>query len=358
MKLPPCHSRREIKPELSQYFCTHPQVYSKDGLVSAEICKLCHLHQLPAPQNPRPFPSVGVRVRTGPCWYLGEQVGLRECSSCRGRVQVKVFQCSHPHHETTTYQECDRCDDHESRLKVGGVQTWEVGITTAPRQTPTLERTLCSLAEAGWEAPRLFAEPDTHIPNEWRHLPVSSRDHLLGAFSNWYLGLSELVIRNPKADAYLMCQDDVLFSKRLRAYLERTLWPGDVLGVVALYCSDQYAQGKSTGFHVESHGWNTWGALAYVIPNAAARGLVASVRLIDHRRDGPGTNTCLIDCVVGDWCQKEKRPYVIHFPSLTQHIGTTSTLFQTPPQAKPRRASSFVENVDQLKDSSDSVFEV
>lgn len=348
VELPPCHSRHEVKPDSNQYFCTHPQMFSKDGLVSPEICKLCHLHRLPAPQNPRPFPQTGIKIRSGPCWYLGDQTGLRQCASCGGKVQVKVFQCNHPHHESTTYRDCDFCDDYQPRLAKQEVHSWEVGITTAPRQSSTLERTLHSLADAGWETPRLFAEPGAPIPDGWTDLPVSSRDRLLGAFSNWYLGLAELVMRNPKAHAYLMCQDDVLFTKGLRGYLEQVLWPGDIVGVVALYCSDQYARGKTHGFHLESQGWNTYGALAYVIPNAAARELVSSMRLIDHRRDGPGTNTCLIDCVVGDWCLKEKRPYFIHFPSLTQHIGATSTLFQSPPEARPRRASSFVESVEHL----------
>ncbi len=39
-----------------------------------------------------------------------------------------------------------------------------------------------------------------------------------------------------KADAYLICQDDVLFASGLRSYLEQTLWPQPQTGLVSVYC--------------------------------------------------------------------------------------------------------------------------
>ncbi|HVA66191.1 MAG TPA: hypothetical protein VNK24_04625, partial [Elusimicrobiota bacterium] len=70
-------------------------------------------------------------------------------------------------------------------------------MTTAPRARSTLDQSLASLGDAGWNRPRLFAEPGTVLPECGRDLPVSRRDGKLGAFPNWYLGLSELFLREP-----------------------------------------------------------------------------------------------------------------------------------------------------------------
>ena len=116
------------------------------------------------------------------------------------------------------------------------LKQWAVGMTTAPRRASTLEKSLASLALAGWNTPRLFVEPETTLPTERLSLPITQRDQPLGAFPNWYLGLTELYVRQPDADAYLMCQDDVLFTRGLRNYLGQMLWPAANVGVISLYC--------------------------------------------------------------------------------------------------------------------------
>jgi hypothetical protein len=223
------------------------------------------------------------------------------------------------------------------------VQKWAVGITTAPRRQPTLARSLKSLAEAGWEEPRLFAEPDVEIPP---HLPVSRRDIRLGAFPNWYLGLTELVLREPLADAYLMCQDDVLLARNLRSYLERTLWPSEKVGVVSAYCPSHYEKNEKPGFQIEVRGWDTWGALAYIFPNPSARALLCDPLVVNHRHHGPAAGMHHIDCVVGSWCLRNNLPYFVHAPSLAQHIGATSTIWRSGQATGRRRAAQFVERID------------
>ncbi|HUY88401.1 MAG TPA: hypothetical protein VMV10_06685 [Pirellulales bacterium] len=222
------------------------------------------------------------------------------------------------------------------------VQSWAVGVTTAPRREPTLARCLKSLAEAGWNEPRLFAEPSVETP---ANLPTSRRDVQLGAFPNWYLGLTELVLREPLADAYLMCQDDVLLAASLRAYLERTLWPGERVGIVSAYRPSHYEQ-RGPGYQIEDRGWETWGALAYVFPNPSARALLADPLVINHRHHGPASGMQNIDSVVGSWCLRSKMPYFVHVPSLAQHIGHTSTIWQSCQAAGPRRAAEFLERIE------------
>lgn len=170
------------------FACHHPRVHAPDGLVSAAVCSTCEWRGSRDP---------GVGAGEDTVWNQPAQV---------------------------------RAPPDESRRT-----SWAVGVTTAPRPQPTLERTLSSLSAAGWERPRLFAEPGTALPSAFASLPQSRRESRLGAFSNWYLGLTELFFREPRADAYLMCQDDAVFALGARDYLETTLWPAANVGVVSIY---------------------------------------------------------------------------------------------------------------------------
>lgn len=50
-----------------------------------------------------------------PCMYLGEETSERKlCNTCKGKVALKVFACSHPAHGTTTLQDCRRCPDRRT----------------------------------------------------------------------------------------------------------------------------------------------------------------------------------------------------------------------------------------------------
>lgn len=206
---------------------------------------------------------------------------------------------------------------------------WAVGVTTCGRRRATLERTLTSLKAAGWDCPRLFAEPGVVVPERFAGLPCTRRDVPLGPFPNWYLALAELVMREPKAEAYLLCQDDVVFSRGLRAYLEERLWPAPAVGVVSVYCPSHFASDKRKGFHVVDRGWATWGALAYIFPNPSAHRFLCDPRVVNHRRGGPADGMRNIDSLVGWWCRDVKWPYYVHTPSLAQHIGATSTIWKT-----------------------------
>lgn len=240
--------------------------------------------------------------------------------------------------------------EHESQgftpiRKPRNVSRWAVGVTTAPRDEPTLQQSLESLAKAGFETPRLFAEPGTEIPDKFAHLPMSHRDQTLGAFPNFYLGMSELFMRDPQAEAYLICQDDVLYAEGLREYLERHLWPSENTGVVSVYCPSHYARDKPDGFHIENRGWSAWGALAYVIPNRVMRRLLAEPTFLAHRQGGKAAGLKNVDSVVGAACQRLGLDYYVHSPSLAQHIGESSTLWSHASAAGRRRANDFVKKI-------------
>ena len=110
MTLPFCHSRRELPTTPGELYCVHPRVHSDGQRVSVAICQMCNYWQQPAPAEFQPFPPPAPR---GQCTFLGEMTGLRECQSCRGRVQIKIFACRHPAHLETTWEECRHCPDHQ-----------------------------------------------------------------------------------------------------------------------------------------------------------------------------------------------------------------------------------------------------
>ncbi|HUF63380.1 MAG TPA: hypothetical protein VMN36_14990 [Verrucomicrobiales bacterium] len=298
---------------------------------------LAHMERVDAP---RPAQPSRVPPYTGPCFFLGPESGRVECTSCRGRVLLKEFLCQHPYHERTTIRSCRSCQDYEAPLLRGRVRTWAVAVVTAPRRSPTLARTLESLARAGWKTPFLFAEPGSKLPRFVNRSRLTSRREVLGAWGNWLLAASELALLHPHADAYLICQDDAVFCRHLREYLETHLWPAERVGVVSLH-TPRHHTGSSPGFFPFDPGWGAWGAMAYLFPNASLRNLLSDPRVINHRHRGPGDGLRNVDSVVGDWCRRSGVPYFLHSPSLSQHTGETSTLWKNSSLRGRRSAADF-----------------
>jgi hypothetical protein len=112
-RLPDCYARREVPDDPHRVYCLHPMVHARGDIIPAEMCKLCNYWREPSPGPLRPFPPPPVIDNVGPCVYLGEETGLRECTTCLGRVRVKVFACRHPSHDETTFNECRHCPDHQ-----------------------------------------------------------------------------------------------------------------------------------------------------------------------------------------------------------------------------------------------------
>ena len=87
MNLPSCHSRREFDAAGNLFFCAHPRVHVREGLVTAEICKVCRFWMEPPPAKFRTYPLPPAARDPLLCRYLGEsrRAGtLRECFGCPG----------------------------------------------------------------------------------------------------------------------------------------------------------------------------------------------------------------------------------------------------------------------------------
>jgi hypothetical protein len=344
------------------------QVLACGGLPGCPVGKAADLQQWAERNLAETFAAEDLtstpRRVSQPCHYLGPEVGFRVREGLAGTPRLPVFACRHPAHGETTVDECACCRDWVEQAgspspppleqlvpppatrQGPAVRCWAVGVTTAPRRQPTLEWCLDSLIRAGWSQPRLFMDPAVPLAERFAHLPVTRREGRLGAWPNYYLALAELLLRDPGADAYLLVQDDAVFEDRhdLRGYLERSLWPADLVGAVSLFCSRAYAQ-PNAGWHAHPGKW-VWGAQAFVFPRASAKRFVADAEVLEHRWTGRHDGLALIDVVIGAWAERSGIPIYYPSPSLVQHVGDTSTLWLEARITGNRKAAQFTGDAD------------
>jgi hypothetical protein len=276
-----------------------------------------------------------------PCIYRLDQLEDVPCHCPRGNRKIASYGCEQFGQCTVSkifvatdrrIVSCRLCNVRKEKSdppKKG--LTWQVGLTTIlKRKDNLLARTLISLARAGWENPRLFV--DGGSLDDWRGcqypITVHEKTH---AYGNWWLGMQELYVRNPLADRYLMVQDDVIFVKGLRNYLDAVPWPGP--GYLNLYTMPKnhlHAAGKQGFFQANQH-QRGLGALALVFDHRSIVKLLASEHMIEkfrpadvttgqvkerHWRAKKAIDGGVVDAMghagMVEWC---------HNPSLVQHTG-------------------------------------
>jgi hypothetical protein len=275
------------------------------------------------------------------------EAALRELSFDRERISTEADSAPKPlisreSFVVTVPMPSRRCG---SRIK-----TWAVGITTAPRRQPTLEPCLRSLRAAGWDTAYLFVDGPVVPPSDLKGITTIVRETPVGAWSNYWLTLSELLLRQPQADAFMIVQDDALFDPRpgMKGYLDELLWPGTSLGIVSLYGSSEYTIGRTSGWSVLPEAW-VWGAVAFIFPRELAKRFVTDPHVFEHRWSKPtkdagnpaGGSPAGIDIVVGQWAKLHEIPVWFPTPSLVQHIGHASSIWSDTQAAGSRRATRF-----------------
>lgn len=225
----------------------------------------------------------------------------------------------------------------------GNRMKWATGVTVAPRKNPTFDKCYQSFLDSGFK-PHVFKEPGVSIHPDFLINGVTERMYTLGAWKNWLLGLRELRTSKPNADIYGMFQDDALFCKNVKPYLEKVLWPSSDASVVSIYTPRPYASNNKW-----SHGMlPLWGAVAYFfLPETLDS-------LLNHpiiRRTQPHEGDKLIDVRVGEWSDAINKAAIFHNPSLVEHIGEFSTIWDGDVPAEDDRAAfEFVgENFDALQ---------
>jgi hypothetical protein len=226
---------------------------------------------------------------------------------------------------------------------------WMYGVTSCPQRRDTLlPQTLRSLDLAGFPRPYIFCDGTFENGRSIEVDGITCHTPKVGAFGNWYLGLLEMYIRDPKVDRYAMFQDDIVCSRNVREYLERV--PFHPKTYLNLYTApvNQERIGKpnhgiiSTGWVTQPPmsqysfaGWflsnqNGQSACALVFDNAGVVSLLQSTQMIRQPLDVNYGTRC-IDGTVCRWALKEGYREYCHYPSMVQHVGAESTL-RKPPQ--------------------------
>src|SRR5262245_29717645 len=301
---------------------------------------------------PDPFRITPARA-AAPCCFLGHAI-TPELPPNSGESPEVVYACRHPAHQRTTAAACRMCRDWQaepsysrflslaevvplpSRRCGEKVKQWALGVTTAPRRQPTLELCLDSIIRAGWPEPRLFIDGAAPLPPRYGHLPLTWREEPVGAFPAWHLALTELLLQQPAADAYVLLQDDAILYDRenLREYLEEALWPGKRPGIVTLFYT---GLDPRAGWHLMSDGWH-WGAQGFIFPPHLPRQLAADEKLLTTRSRAAVERHFPIPEELAQWIVRTGADIWYTSPSLAQHIGNTSTLWMDAPLAGGRRA--------------------
>lgn len=274
-----------------------------------------------------------------PCTCYRAAVGEYDPSQCRmcwhalnspkyqrlwGLVEVASYSCCGPAVKPTGAMIADELyKAFEAKPVVtinSGPMVWALGVTTVPERDHLLSRTLGSLAVGGFGRPQVFVERG------------------LKAFGTWWHGLVELWVCNPHADRYMMLQDDVVFVKNCRQYLDRV--PHPERGYWNLFTTrdnEEIAKNaKAAGWYEASlartsgdpkpGGQQTGrGALALVFPRQALIELLTSRHLVERPMDGVAGTKSIDGCVVTAMNKADYREYV-HAPSLVQHTGDVSTI--------------------------------
>jgi hypothetical protein len=250
---------------------------------------------------------------------------------------------------------------------------WAYAVTTVlrdrdgnlhrERRDEYLPRTLASLKAGGFAEPTLFVDGcDFAEAAEYERrfsLRVEASRQRLGVVGNWVRALWTLRVLEPGADLYLMAQDDFVCARNLRQYLERCehpakgYWNGYLFASNESYCPKD-AHGQPLVGWYESRDlrqdgtdirWQTGrGGLLLVFSREAVTVLLSSRSLAEKPMHASMPHKKLDGAVVTAMNFAGYRE-MVHFPSLTQHIGEVSSCGNH----RHAKATSFPgENVDAL----------
>lgn len=208
---------------------------------------------------------------------------------------------------------------------------WSYGITCVEeRFNSSLPVALKSLADAGFDKPRLFIDGFEWVPDHLVGYPRSFRDTRIGIYRNWILAMWELYMREPMADMYALFQDDILCTKNMRHYLEQCKYPKQ--GYLNLNTFPVNEQDKKGWY--PTVGQNGLSALGLVFSQNALKTLLSQKYLLDRAQDSRprvlGKPLRSVDGAIVTAMSHAGFKEYVHNPSLTQQQDVESTIGNSP----------------------------
>ena len=302
-------------------------------LVDRGVCEACCRCLLPAEDlNPviasLVFGAAGVILRAG---------GMPGCDASEARaIRAKVTSHLGVVHPALA----DRFFPPESS-PIGADRAWTVGVITAPRRVPTLGRTLRSLAAAGFGPVRIFAEPGSTIPPEADRHRLVVHPARLGNFANFYNALASLYRDEPGAECVALFQDDIEAADGLRAWSDSQLWPLGA-GLVSLFTPRVHADDRP-GWRLLRPGFHrVYGGQALAFRRDVLEEFLADPHVLREVHAGRHGD----DAVVAAWAARRGLPIAYHSPSLVQHVGPVSSIYEEGPDR--RVVADAVAGVDRI----------
>ena len=231
---------------------------------------------------------------------------------------------------------------------------WAYGITTVPERVGELfPRTLKSLRSSGFDKPRIFIDGaqnhdyDLRVEEEW--LRVTEHCPPVRTAANWLLAAWELHLRNPTAHRYAIFQDDIVASRNLREYLERSEYPTRGYWNLCTYpVNDSLAKGREGWFLSNQY---HKGAQALVFDNVTMRCLLSNLGYAVERLQDERYRYQCIDGTVGKVLKSIGCKEYVHNPSMVCHTGVggkTSMTFAPGHKSQPVIESFRGEDFDLL----------
>lgn len=220
---------------------------------------------------------------------------------------------------------------------------WAYGVTTVPSRIVSglLETTLLSLRNAGFTHPKLYIDGAPPLAVADLGLEVTCRVPAVRIYGNFHMGLTDLMISNPKADRYAMFQDDFVTYHYLRDYLESLEYPKD--GYWNLYTFPENER-EHEGWYYSPTNLGK-GAVALIFDQESARALINCPRWINRAWSNPKNKDRLWKCIDGGIMETMKlagRREMVHNPSLVQHTGKRSSIANhRQPLARTFRGEQF-----------------
>jgi hypothetical protein len=167
-----------------------------------------------------------------------------------------------------------------------------------------------------------------------RTLEVTTRWPRIRTAMNWHLSMLELYLRAPEATAFALFQDDLVCYRNLRKYLDATLYPKFEAGE-KVYCNLYLFASNEPMVPVcqkgrPKVGWcdsNQLGrsALGLVFSRAAVIELLSARHLVERACD-KHRGWKAVDGGIVDAMKKAHYKEQVHWPSLLQHTGDTSSM--------------------------------
>lgn len=255
-ELPECKHRGELLG--SRYICKSPLLLAPNG-VTIETCMMCPFvdtkeKKFSSTKNAETDWNQSTR-----CRHLGDVIETRVCNMCgdmKGHPyeirECKIHGICSERKRDSRVECCLGCFEYEPAPEVTPspampyhsprkIQSWGVGITTAPRtQHRTLPECVESVIANGWN-PVIYAEPNTDLSGLPKGLQIVKNTERLGVWRNWKAAAGDLLKRFPDAEFILTIQDDTIFHPQSRWFAEH-FFPVNSQRVFSFYTPKHYGQ--------------------------------------------------------------------------------------------------------------------